>query len=137
MTAQAKPFPRLELVLSTFADWIKHRREMREVRQLDRADFDRIATDLRVSPADLDELVRQGPHSADELPKMLKALGISEADLAKTQPTLLRDMERVCALCGHKRRCDRDLIAGTAAEHFTGYCPNAPTIEQLDQTAPR
>jgi hypothetical protein len=137
MTAQAKPFPRLELVLSTFADWLKHRREMREVRELDRADFDRIATDLRISPTDLDELVRQGPHSADELPNMLKALGISEANLAKTQPMLLRDMERVCALCGHKRQCDRDLIAGTAAEHFAGYCPNAPTIEQLDKTAPR
>ena len=27
----------------------------------------------RVSPTDLNELVRQGPHAADELPKMLKA----------------------------------------------------------------
>jgi len=134
MTAEAHPFPRLELVISTFADWLKHRREMREMRELDRGEFDRIASDLRVSPIELEDLVRHGPHSADELPKMLKELGISEADLAKTQPVLLRDMERVCALCGQKRQCDHDLLAGTAAEHFVDYCPNAPTIEQLKKT---
>jgi hypothetical protein len=134
MTTHAKPYSRLELVISTFADWLKHRREMREMRELDRVEFDRIATDLRVSPIDLEDLVRQGPHSADELPKMLRELGISEADLAKTQPMLLRDMERVCALCGQKRQCDHDLIAGTAAEHFADYCPNAPTISELNKT---
>ena len=131
MIAHEKPFSRLDLVISTFADWLKHRREMREVRGLDRGEFDRIATDLRVSPIDLEDLVRQGPHSADELPKMLKELGISESDLEKTQAMLLRDMERVCSLCGHKRQCDYDLMAGTAQEHFADYCPNAPTIAQL------
>ena len=131
MIAHEKPFSRLDLVISTFADWLKHRRAMREIRGLDRGEFDRIANDLRVSPIDLEDLVRQGPHSADELPKMLKELGISESDLAKTQAMLLRDMERVCSLCGHKRQCDYDLMAGTAPEHFADYCPNAPTIAQL------
>src|SRR5262249_27804134 len=128
-------YPRLELLISTFADWLKHRREMREMRQLDRDEFDRIASDLRVSSVDLEDLVRQGPHAAAELPKLLKALGIDEADLASAQPLLLRDMERVCALCGQKRQCDRDIIAGTSAEHYTDYCPNAPTIEQLDKAS--
>jgi hypothetical protein len=134
MTANAKPYPRLERVVSTFADWLKHRREMREMRELDRDEFDRIASDLRVSSIDLEELVRQGPHSADELPQLLKALGIDEHGLASVQPMLLRDMERVCALCGHKRQCDHDLIAGTSAEHFADYCPNAPTIPELNKT---
>ena len=40
-------------------------------------------------------------------------------------------MERVCALCQNKRECDRDLAAGTSAEHYRGYCLNAPTIDQL------
>ena len=100
---------------------------------MDTADFDRIAGDLRVSPGVLDTLVRQGPHAADELPKMLKVLGIDEADLARTQPLVLRDMERVCALCANKRECDRDLAAGTAAEHYEGYCLNAPTIDSLER----
>ena len=51
------------------------------------------------------------------------------------EPLVLRDMERVCAMCNHKRECDRDLDAGTAAEHYEDYCLNAPTIDRLGQTA--
>ena len=80
-------------------------------------------------------LVRQGPHAADELPRLLKSLGIDEADLARTQPLVLRDMERVCAMCASKRQCDRDLAAGTSAEHYEEYCLNAPTIDSLGQPA--
>ena len=41
---------------------------------------------------------------------------------------VLRDMERVCALCPHKRRCIEDLTAGASPEQ---YCPNEPTIKRL------
>ncbi|WP_291867962.1 hypothetical protein [Bradyrhizobium sp.] len=128
-----KPFPVVQFLVDTFGNWLNHRRELSEIRQLDRSDFDRIASDLRVSPVELDTLVRQGPHAADELPRLLKALGIDEADLARTQTLVLRDMERVCAMCASKRQCDRDLAAGTSAEHYEGYCLNAPTIDSLDQ----
>jgi hypothetical protein len=130
MTADAKPYPRVEVLIGTFADWLKHRRELNEMRRLDRTEFDRIASDLRVAPDDLDELVRHGAHSADELPQLLRALGVDEGGLAGAQPLLLRDMERVCSLCAHKRQCDHDLAAGTSAEHYSDYCLNAPTIEQ-------
>jgi hypothetical protein len=125
----------VERLTHTFGDWLKHRRELNEMRQLNTSEFDRIAADLRVSPADLNELVRLGPHAADELPKLLNALGIDGNDLARVEPLVLHDMERVCALCVHKRECDRDLAAGTSAEHYQGYCLNAPTIEQLGHEA--
>jgi transcriptional regulator with XRE-family HTH domain len=131
VTAHSKPFPVFETLTTTFSDWLKHRREMNELRQLNSAEFDRIADELRVSPSDLNELVRQGPHAADELPQMLKVLGIDEEALARTQPLVLRDMERVCALCHHKGECVRDFAAGTAAEHYEEYCSNAPTINVL------
>jgi transcriptional regulator with XRE-family HTH domain len=122
-------------LITAFGDWLKHRRELNELRQLNTSEFERIATELRVSPGDLNELVRQGPHAADELPKLLKILGIDEEALARTQPMVLRDMERVCALCSSKGECDRDLAAGTSAEHYAGYCLNASTIETLDLPA--
>jgi hypothetical protein len=137
MTAQSKPHPVFDNLITTFSDWLTHRRELNELRQLNTSEFERIATELRVSPGDLTEMVRQGPHAADELPKLLLALGIDEEALARTQPMVLRDMERVCALCAHKGECDRDLAAGTSAEHYKGYCLNASTIETLDQPAGR
>ncbi|HEX3115060.1 MAG TPA: hypothetical protein VHQ48_06250 [Bradyrhizobium sp.] len=135
MTAQSKAYSVVEGLVSTFNDWLRHRRELNELRQLNTSEFDRIAGELRVSPGDLNELIRQGPHAADELPKLLKVLGIDEDALARSQPLVLRDMERVCALCANKGECDRDLAAGTSAEHYKGYCLNAPTIELLDQPA--
>ena len=131
MTTQTRPYPRVQFLIDIFAQWLKHRRELSEIRQMDREDFERIAADLQVSPGDLDELVQHGEHAADELPRMLNALGIDEAALARTEPMVLRDMERVCALCRDKPRCHRDLAAGTAGAHYEDYCLNAPTIDRL------
>jgi hypothetical protein len=102
---------------------------------MNRTDFDAIARDLRVTPDDLDQLVQAGPHGADELPKMLKALGIDGESIARTEPLMVRDMQRVCAVCRDKAQCDGDLAAGTAAEHYKSYCSNASTLEVLDQSA--
>ena len=133
MPAQSKPYPVVEYLIDTFANWLHHRRELNEARQMDRSDFDRIAGELRISPDELDALVRQGPHAADELPRLLKALGVDEGNLARTDPQLLRDMERVCALCNQKRKCNHDVAAGTSSEHYGEYCLNASTIDGLGQ----
>ncbi|MCG2629944.1 DUF6455 family protein [Bradyrhizobium sp. WYCCWR 13023] len=134
MSTASRPYPIVQDLIESFASWLKHRREMAEMRQLDRSEFDRIANDLRIAPDDLEELVRHGKHAADELPKMLEQLGIDAEALGRAQPLLLRDMERVCSLCGHKGQCDRDLADGTAAENYHGYCGNAATLESLDRT---
>ena len=133
MSTASRPYPIVQDLIESFVGWLKHRRDMNEMRQLDRADFDRIASDLRIAPDDLDALVRHGKHAADELPRMLERLGISAEGLGRTQPLLLRDMERVCSLCNHKRQCDRELADGSAAENFHGYCGNAATLESLDR----
>ncbi|MGY4499537.1 uncharacterized protein YjiS (DUF1127 family) [Bradyrhizobium sp. GM24.11] len=133
MSTASRPYPIVQDLIESFANWLKHRRELNELRQLDRSDFDRIASDLRIAPDDLEDLVRHGHHAADELPKMLEQLGVSEERLGRAQPLLLRDMERVCALCNHKTQCDRDLASGTAAENYPGYCGNASTLESLDR----
>src|SRR6516165_848794 len=96
------------------------------------SEVERIASDLQLSPADL-ELVRRAPW-ADELPRLLEALGISARDLARVEPTVGANLERVCALCESKRECNRDLASGASAEHYQEYCLNAPKIAQLRET---
>jgi hypothetical protein len=76
MTIQEKSYPVVSHMIDIFGDWLKHRRELREMRQMDAANFGQTAGELRMSSADLEALVRRGPHAADELPKMLTALGI-------------------------------------------------------------
>lgn len=131
----SEPYPIIDNVIDIFGNWLKHRRDIREIRGLNRNEFDGIARELRVTPADLDTFVRQGPHAVDELPKLLKALGIDEQALSRAQPLVLRDMARVCASCLRKAQCDHDLDAGTSALHYGEYCLNASTIDALDQKA--
>ena len=133
MSAQNESYPTVEFLIDKFTTWLKHRRDLNEIRQMRRTDFDLIARDLRISSDDLDRLVKAGPHSADQMPKMLKALGIDVEDLIRSEPLMVRDMQRVCAICSDKAQCDRELAAGTSAEHYRGYCPNAPTIDALGE----
>ena len=94
---------------------------------------ERIANDLQVSPANLEELVRRAP-TADELPRLLEALGISAPDLARVEPMVGANLERVCTLCKSKPECNRDLASGASAEHYQEYCLNASRIARLRET---
>lgn len=137
MTPSIKSYPIVDKVIDIFGDWLKRRQEIREMRELDADEFSRIAHELCVTPSDLETFVRQGPHATSELPKLLKALGIDEEALSRSQPLVLRDMERVCASCVRKAQCDQDLDAGTSDQHYDKYCLNASTISSLDQNRPR
>ena len=136
MTPQIKSHSTINKLVNIFGNWLKHRQEIREIRDLDSVEFASIAHELCVTPADLETFVRQGPHAVDELPKLLTALGIDEEALSRTQSLVLRDMARVCTSCQHKPQCDRDLDAGTSAQHYQEYCLNAPTIDALDRNRP-
>ncbi|MBR0934213.1 DUF6455 family protein [Bradyrhizobium jicamae] len=127
------PFPFVTKAINLFGDWLKQRRELHELMEYDEefGTLEPVARELNVAPADLDSLVRQGPQGANELPSMLAALDIDEAALRRVEPALLRDMERVCSFCAHKRRCDQELAAHTTAANYVEYCENADTIDAL------
>jgi hypothetical protein len=132
MANQIKVHPIVENAITLFGDWLRHRQELRELRDMNSSEFARIARELCVSPAELDAVIRRGPHASDELLRLLKTLGIDEASLSRTQPVLQRDMTRVCAVCRKKVLCNFDLDAGTSPEHYEDYCLNAQSIDELD-----
>ena len=120
-------------VIDLFSDWLKQRRELNELLEFaaDPGELERLARELNVTPADLERLVLQGSQGENELLYTLTALGIDETALRRAQPALLRDMERVCSFCTHKRQCHEELAAGTAATNYVEYCENADTIDTL------
>lgn len=134
MTLKSKPYPLVDSLIQTVADWIIHRRAIREIEDIcasSSVEFSRIAGDLGVAPETLDEFVRKGPHAADELPRLLRELGIDLTKLAKAHPQLLVDMQRVCAFCGKKKICNRNLASHTSGENYKSYCENAETIDAI------
>ncbi len=132
-TTKHEPYPFVTKVIDLFGDWLKQRRELNELLEFaaDPGELERVARELNVTPADLEKLMLQGSQGENELPYMLTALGIDETALRRAQPALLRDMERVCSFCTHKRQCHEELATGTAATNYVEYCENADTIDTL------
>jgi hypothetical protein len=133
MQPLSKPYPFVDKLIDLFVTGSSTDRRYARFENCITASLRDIARELHVTPGDLDTLVRQGQYAIDELPKLLRALCIDEEALARSQPLVLRDMQQVCASCRRKVRCDHDLGAGTAAQHYAEYCINAGTIDALIQ----
>ena len=87
-TTQREPYPFVTKVIDLFGDWLKQRRELKELMEYaaDPGELERVARELNVTPADLEMLVRQGSQAANELPYTLTALGIDETALRRAEP---------------------------------------------------
>jgi hypothetical protein len=85
-----------------------------------------MARDLGMSRGELFVLAGKWPDSADLLSRRLE-----QVKVARVEPRVLRDLERVCTLCGSKRRCEYDLAIHPSNSPWTEYCPNATTISAL------
>ena len=131
MVAQIKSPSVIATLSESIASWFRLGRGVQELRALAPDELAAIAQELRVTPAELDALAQRGSHSADELPKVLNALGIDLEKLAHAEPAVLQDMVRVCTGCVEKSRCHRELENKTVALHFGQYCANSPTIDAL------
>jgi uncharacterized protein YjiS (DUF1127 family) len=130
MTASVQ-YPVVTSLIERLTDWLQRRRTVGEMSQLDAMEFSRIAHELGLAPAELDALVHRGPRAADEMPKLLRALGFDEDAIRQIQPAQRQSMERACAGCQHKATCGMDLAAGTAAARYESYCNNADEISAM------
>lgn len=57
--------------------------------------------------------------------RVMKVLHIDRRELEKDYPKVLRQAELTCFRCKSKRRCLRELEAGTVAANVELFCPNA------------
>jgi hypothetical protein len=125
-------YPLLESAVQATADFfgrlMRRYRAMQELRNIGENQAAMIARDLGVSQTELRSLATRDPEFPKLLKKMLWTLWIDERVLQEANPTLLRDMQKVCAFCQNTRRCRRELDAESASEHFHDYCPNAPNL---------
>lgn len=128
----------LEFVLQGIANWVQKYRDAvgwrEELNRCGPEEVARVAHDLGMSTEELVSIARQGPHAADQLPKLLRALGVDPDKLASEDPTTMRSLTRFCIVCAHKGQCEHELAAGTAAENYHSYCPNAIVLDSLLNT---
>jgi hypothetical protein len=135
MNAKQPRFPTLDRILGAIAQLVTRNRRTLEARaefqQCGPEEVARIAHDLNLTPNELTILASKRLDSAAFLDGLLAAIGVDRNKQPFNEPALIRDMQRLCVVCDHKRRCGQELDAGTAAGHYRSYCPNAYTLDYM------
>jgi hypothetical protein len=119
-------------LLARVRAWVKaHTRAGDDLAGFSRAEFGHMANDLGISEADLLALASSASDNKALMAGMMRARGLDSEVLRNSFLKLLRDAERVCALCRDTRRCQRELNAGTAVAHCHEFCANAGTFDDM------
>jgi hypothetical protein len=92
------------------------------------------ARDPGLSASDLRALASHGPGVDSLLRRRMEALHLDPNELAQSDPFLLGDLQRLCAMCKSRRACALELehvSADVAWGEWREYCPNAVTLNEL------
>ena len=71
------------------------------------------------------------PASLNFLSRRMEELKLDATELARVEPDVIRDLQRVCSLCASQRKCRHDLVRNPSGSAWRKYCPNASTLAAL------
>jgi hypothetical protein len=138
MTMSIKPLeavPSLgHTLMAAAAEWRRRWRDRREIAnfvQLNPDEAGRVARDLHLNIPALLEVTGQGTTGLRLLDLRARQCGVDLDTLRRTQPDVVRDLVRCCALCRSKSRCARGLRADPENENWQTYCPNRQTFDAI------
>jgi hypothetical protein len=95
------------------------------------SDLERLARDVNLSAPDLHAIVAKWPSGAGLLQRRLATLELDPSVFSPVRSDAARDLERVCALCGSKARCEHDLTGRASNPAWRDYCLNVSTLDAL------
>jgi uncharacterized protein YjiS (DUF1127 family) len=112
-------------------NWVRRRRAIAEIARCSFDEREHLAHDIGVSEAEFCILARKPADAAALLSQRLDQLQLKPTDIRNSEPLVLRDLQRVCALCASKRKCKHDFLARPWSRAWRQYCPNALTLDAL------
>src|SRR5262249_23317319 len=89
------------------------------------------ASDVGVRGADLSTLAGKWPAAADLLYWRMNEIKLDRMEITHADAQVMRDLQRVCTVCGSKRRCEHELANNPSDPAWQKYCPNAATLSAL------
>ncbi len=133
MTAPPRPWSILDSVRRWYRNWNAAREGAFELQCAGADEVERIAQELGLSSFELQSLVSH-PDERELLAKRMAGVHLEPRAVAQSDPSTSRDLQRVCAMCGFKYRCARDLAVEAldpSWQQWRDYCPNAATLSAL------
>lgn len=133
-TTDCLPRPRTglaETVRALLRGWRERQLMRRHLTDIGEQEADRMLRDSGVSRLEAAGWLN-APFAAEDLAgRMMAKLGVSSAEARRSDPMVMRDIERVCMACRSRRRCRRSLERGQPSAEYKAFCPNATTFEAL------
>jgi hypothetical protein len=111
--------------------WNGSRRAMADLDSCGPAEMERIARDVGVSGADLSILAGKWPDATDLLYWRMNEIKLDRMEITHADAQVMRDLQRVCTVCGSKWRCEHELTNNPSDPAWQKYCPNATTLLAL------
>ncbi len=118
-------------LIQRWREWKSSRDSLAGLDSCGRGEVARIAHDLSLTTNELRALARKGADSASLLYRRLADLGLDADALGRSDPKMLRDMQKDCSLCQSKGRCRHDLARGADPSAWHAYCPNDYALNAL------
>lgn len=125
---------RPSLIERALAWWRESRatwQRLHELELLSDAEIGRMAHDIGVTPDEFLRLIKEPNGSAALLERRLATLGLEPDHVREISSLLFADLQRTCALCADKARCEHDLDHRPGSREWESYCPNAGTLRTL------
>jgi hypothetical protein len=122
-------------LLDSASRWIRNTlaKHADEVALHDSAEQARIASDLNLSVSELQTLCARDGRTTKQLQKRMSQFHLDKDEIKRVHPAVVRDLEKVCALCESDAKCSRDFNRGNDRAVVSEYCPNTPTLLELQQ----
>jgi hypothetical protein len=128
-TARVSPYSGVaQFFANILKNWRERRARLAEFDSFDPSEMQRIARDLNIPVSGLRTLAGHDKNAADLLQRRLRSLNL---DTATIEPAVMRDLQRCCANCTDKVRCEHELEDQPKAASWPKYCPNEQTIEAI------
>ena len=124
--------PYLSALIERWRSWRARNRTLADLSACGDAEVARMAADIGLPASDLRVLAAHDRHDADLLRERLAVLGIDPEVVARREPAVMREMQRVCTLCDAKGRCTNDLMRDPKHPGWRDYCPNARELTTLE-----
>jgi AraC-like DNA-binding protein len=126
----------LTALIQAIRKYRQRRKSQNELLLCSVAEISAIARDLRLSPDELMRLITEKTETAMGLHELLLALGIDAKSLELENPTVMRELQRLCLTCHNRPECAFHLAQGTVTEQYRNFCPNSYLLEDLTAARP-
>ena len=126
-----RSWPTIDGLRQWWRNWKTARSSGAELRCFAEDEVERMAQEIGTSAAELRQLAKRGPDSANLLLQRMAALDLDPNEVAAREPAMFRDLQRVCTMCESRGRCARELACNPDSPLWEEHCLNVETLKAL------